>query len=128
MSFEDFHTKALRLFKEAEYPEGDTWNRVLRDTIISGLAADRICAKIIKEGKGVTLLCIMEIAWLEVSTQKHIDRMQETAQVNYAQYGKGSKRGKPKSSGKGSTRGGSSGKPSKPSGKGRKVPLSTNIC
>ena len=40
MNLEDFHTKALRLVKEAEYPEGDTWNRVLRDTIISGLASD----------------------------------------------------------------------------------------
>ena len=72
----------------------------------------------------------MEIARLEVSTQKHIDRM-ETAKVNYVQYGKGSKRGKPKSSGKGSisgSSGGSSGKPFKPSGKGRKVPLPTNIC
>ena len=26
MSLEDFHTKALRLVKEAEYPERDTWN------------------------------------------------------------------------------------------------------
>ena len=42
MSLEDFHTKALRLVKEAEYPEGDTQNRVLRDTIISGLASDKI--------------------------------------------------------------------------------------
>ena len=42
MSLEDFHTKALRLVKEADYPEGDTWNRVLRDTIISSLASDRI--------------------------------------------------------------------------------------
>ena len=42
MSLEDFHTKVLRLVKEAEYPEGDTWNRVLRDTIISGLASDKI--------------------------------------------------------------------------------------
>ena len=54
MSLKDFHTKVLRLVKEAEYPEGDKWNRVLRDTIISGLASDRICAKIIKEGKDVT--------------------------------------------------------------------------
>ena len=29
MSLEDFHTKAPRLVKEAEYPEGATWNRVL---------------------------------------------------------------------------------------------------
>ena len=73
MSLEDFHTKALRLVKEVEYPEGDTWNRVLRDTIMSGLASDRIHAKIIKEGKDVTLPRVMEIAWLEVSTQRHIE-------------------------------------------------------
>ena len=42
MSLEDFHTKALRLIKEAEYPEGDIQNRVLTDTIISGLASDKI--------------------------------------------------------------------------------------
>ena len=30
MSLEDFHTKVLRLVKEAEYPEGDTQNRVLK--------------------------------------------------------------------------------------------------
>ena len=42
MSLEDFHTKALRLVKEAEYPEGDTWDRVLRDTINSDLASDKI--------------------------------------------------------------------------------------
>ena len=37
MSLEDFHTKVLWLVKGAKYPEGDVWNRVLRDTIISGL-------------------------------------------------------------------------------------------
>ena len=66
----------------------------------------------------------MEIAQLEVSTQRHIDRMQKTAKVNYIQYGKGSKKGKAKSSGRGSTSGGSggsSGKPSISSGKGKKV-------
>ena len=62
MSLEDFHTKALRLVKKAEYPEGHTQNRVLRDTIISSLAFDRIHAKIIKEGKDVTLSRVMEIA------------------------------------------------------------------
>ena len=62
MSLEDFHTKALRLVKEGEYPEGDTWDRVLRDTIISGLASDKIHTKIIKEGKDVTLARVMEIA------------------------------------------------------------------
>ena len=34
----------------------------------------------------------MEIARLEVSTQQHIDRMQETVKINYVQYGKGSKK------------------------------------
>ena len=33
---------------------------------------------------------------------RHIDRIQETAKVNYIQYGKGSKKGKAKSSGRGS--------------------------
>ena len=32
MSLEDFHTKALCLVKEAEYPEGDTHDCILRDT------------------------------------------------------------------------------------------------
>ena len=94
MSLEDFHTKALRLMKEAENPEGDTWNRILRDTLISGLASDKTRAKITKEGKDVTLPIVMEIARLEVSTQRHIDRMQDTAKIKFVQYGKGSKKGK----------------------------------
>ena len=68
MRLEDFHTKVLRLVKEVDYPEGDTWNRLLRDTIISGLASDRIHAKIIKEGKDLTSGQIMENNCLEVST------------------------------------------------------------
>ena len=42
----------------------------------------------------------MEIARLEVSTQHHLERMQETAKVNYVQYGKStkSKERKPQSS------------------------------
>ena len=120
MSLEDFHTKALRLVKEGEYPEGDTWDRVLRDTIISG----------------VTLARVMEIAQLEVSTQRHTDRMQETTKVNYVHYGKGSKKvkSKPRPSGSGGSSSGGSGSRvnagnmGKPSGKGKKVPLPTDIC
>ena len=41
-----------------------------------------------KEGHEVSLAQVMEIARLEVSTQQHLDRMQETAKVNYVQYGK----------------------------------------
>ena len=60
--------------KEAEYPEEDKQSGILRDIIISGLASDRIHAKV-KEGKDVTLPRVMEIARLEVSTQRHIERM-----------------------------------------------------
>ena len=34
----------------------------------------------------------MEIARLEVSTQHHLDRMQDTVKVNYVQYGKSTKK------------------------------------
>ena len=71
----------------------------------------------------------MEIARLEVSTQQHLDRMQETAKVNCVQYGKSTKSKK----GKKSTQSGASGNShrgdrghgmsSKPSGKGRKLPF-----
>ena len=47
----------------------------------------------------------MEIARLEVSTQQHLERMQETAKVNYIQYGKStkSKKGKKPQSGAGAS-------------------------
>ena len=87
---EDFHTKAIRLVTQAGY-EGGAKDRVLRDTIISGIASEKIRAKIVKEGHEVTLNQVMEIARLEVSTQHHLDRIQETAKVNYVQYGKSTK-------------------------------------
>ena len=72
----------------------------------------------------------MEIARLEVSTQQHLERMQETAKVNYVQYGKstkGKKGKKPQQSGAGASshRGNRS---SKPSGKGRKLPFPPDTC
>ena len=54
MSLEDFHTKAMTLVTQAGY-EGDTKDQVLRDTIISGIASEKIRAKIVKEGHKVTL-------------------------------------------------------------------------
>ena len=76
----------------------------------------------------------MEIARLEVSTQQHLDRMQETAKVNNVQYGKSTKSKK----GKKSTQSGASGNShrgnrghgmsSKPSGKGRKLPFPQDTC
>ena len=76
----------------------------------------------------------MEIARLEVSTQQHLDRMQETAKVNYVQYGKSTKNKK----GKKSTQSGASGSSHrgdrghgmscKPSGKGKKLPFPQDTC
>ena len=54
MSLEDFHTKAMRLVIQAGY-EGDAKDQVLRDTIISGIASEKIRAKIVKEGHVVSL-------------------------------------------------------------------------
>ena len=99
---------------------------MLRDTIISGLASDKIRAKIVKEGHGVTLDQVMEIARLEVSTQQHLERMQETIKVNYIQYGKSTKakKGKKPQSGAGA----SGHRGSKPSGKGKKSPFPLDTC
>ena len=76
----------------------------------------------------------MEIARLKVSTQQHSDRMQDTAKVNYVQYGKSTKSKK----GKRSTQSGASGSShssnrghgtsSKPSGKGKELPSPQDTC
>ena len=76
----------------------------------------------------------MEIARLEISTQQHLDRMQETTKVNYVQYGKSTKNKKGRKSTHPGTSGGSykgdrgHGTSSKPSGKGRKLPFLQDTC
>ena len=76
----------------------------------------------------------MEVARLEISTQNHLDRMQETAKVNYVQYGKSTKNKKGKRTQQSTTSGGSDrsgrghGSTSKPSGKGRKLPFLQDTC
>ena len=76
----------------------------------------------------------MEIARLEVSTQQHLDRMQETAKVNYVQYGMSTKSKKAKKSTQSGASGGSyrgnrgHGTSSKPSGKGKKLPFLQDTC
>ena len=133
MSLEDFHTKAMGLVTQAGY-EGDAKNQVLRDTIISGISSEKIRAKIVKEGHTVTLNQVMEIARLEVSTQHHLDRMQETTKVNYIQYGRLTKNKKGKKSAQSGASGGSyrgdrdHGTSSKPSGKGKKLPFPQDTC
>ena len=54
LSLEDFHMEALRLVAQTGYT-GAAKDKVLRDNIISGLASDKIWAKIVKEGHEVTL-------------------------------------------------------------------------
>ena len=116
MSLEDFYTKAMRLVTQAGY-EGDAKDQVLRDTIISGIASEKIRAKIVKEGHKVTLI------------QHHLDRMQDTVKVNYVQYGKSTKNKKGKKSTQSGASGGNHrgnrghGTSSKPSGKGKKLPF-----
>ena len=136
LSLEDFHTKALRLVAQAGYT-GAAKDKVLRDNIISGLASDKIRAKIVKEGHEVTLNQVMEIARLEVSMQQHLDRMQETAKMNYVQYGKltKSKKKKPQSSagatgqGAGSHKGAGGHRGPRPSGKpNKRPPLLPDTC
>ena len=125
----------MRLVTQAGYT-GDAKDRVLRDTIISGLASDKIRAKIVKEGHGVNLKRVMEIARLEVSTQQHLERMQETAKVNYVRYGKStkSKKGKkPQSGASGSGAGGHNAgaghRGSRPGGKfNKRPPLLPDTC
>ena len=93
-----------------------------------------IRAKIVKEGHAVTLNQVMEIARLEVSTQHHLDRMQEAVKVNYVQYGKSTKHKKGKKSTQSATSGGNHrgdrghGTNSKPGGKGKKLPFSQDTC
>ena len=76
----------------------------------------------------------MEIARLEVSTQNHLNRMQETAKINYVQYGKSTKNKKGKMSqhstpSTGSDRG-RRGHGTQPRlhGKGKKIPLPPGTC
>ena len=76
----------------------------------------------------------MEIARLEVSTQHHLDRMQETAKVNYIQHSKSTKNKKGKKSTQSGASGGNyrgnrgHGTSSNPGGKGKKLPFLQDTC
>ena len=74
----------------------------------------------------------MEIARQEVSIQQHLERMQETAKVNYIQYGKStkSKKGKKPQSSAGASGSGAGGhRGSRPSGKfNKRPPLPPDTC
>ena len=76
----------------------------------------------------------MEIARLEVSTQHHLDRMQDSVKVNYVQCGKSTKNKKGKKSTQSGASGGNHrgnrghGTSSKPSGKGKKLLFLQDTC
>ena len=76
----------------------------------------------------------MEIARLEVSTQHHLDRMQDTVKVNYVQYGKSTKNKKGKKSTQSGASGGNHrgdrghGTSSKPGEKSKKLPFPQDTC
>ena len=71
---------------------------------------------------------------MEVFMQHHLDRMQETAKVNYVQYGKSTKNKKSKKSAQSGASGGNHkgdrghGTSSKPVGKGKKLPFLQDTC
>ena len=69
MNLEDCKIKAVKCIKQTEYPEPST-DCILRDTTISGIFSNKVRAKIVKEGKDVTLEYIVEISSLEVPCQK----------------------------------------------------------
>ena len=75
----------------------------------------------------------MEIARLEVSTQHHLDRMQDTVKVNFVQYGKSTKKKGKKSAQSGASGGNhrgdrGHGTSSKPGGIGKKLPFLQDTC
>ena len=68
LEFRGLSHKSFEVSGKMLVTQGPTKDKVLRDNIISGLASDKIQAKIVKEGHEVTLNRVMEIARLEVST------------------------------------------------------------
>ena len=93
MTLEEFHARARILMEEAEYPTNAMKQRMLRDTVITGITDDNIQAKIAKEGNAIILDQVMEISRLKVATQHQLSQMQETskASIHYLKYGQNSK-------------------------------------
>ena len=95
MSLEDFHSKAIRLIKEADYP-ANMRDRVLRDTLISGISCDTSRAKIIKKGKDVKLEDVLETCRMETAIRQQMASIGETSNISYLKYGNNKKNPKPK--------------------------------
>ena len=61
MTLEQFITKATLLVDEARYP-AEHKDRMVCDTLITGISNDIVCWKIIKKGPNVTLAQVLEIS------------------------------------------------------------------
>ena len=60
MTLEQFTTKATLLVDEARYQAGHK-DRMVHDTLITGISNDMVHGKIIKKGPNITLTQVLEI-------------------------------------------------------------------
>ena len=97
MTLEQFVTKDTLLVDEARYTS-EQKDRMVHDTLISGISNDAVCGKIIKKGPNVTLAQHLETSRLEKATQQSLSQMSNTKPlVNYVLYDKKKKKNKVKS-------------------------------
>ena len=86
MTLEQFITKATLLVDEAGYPAGHK-DRIVHDTLITGISNDTVSGKIIKKGPNITLTQVLEISHLEMATQQSLSQMSHTkSSINYIRY------------------------------------------
>ena len=77
MTLEQFVTKAALLVDEARYHAGHK-DRMVCDTLITGISNDTVHGKIIKKGPNITLTQVLEISHLETATQQSLSQMSQT--------------------------------------------------
>ena len=99
MPLENFVTKVTLLEDKAQYP-ATMKERVIWDTLISGIFCEKTHDRITKKGGNVTLKEVKDIARVEYSTKLTINSMNDPvkANVNYLKYdrnlGKGKRKGR----------------------------------
>ena len=99
MPLENFVTKVTLLVGEAQYPAAMK-ERVIWDTIISGISCEKTHNKITRKGGNLTFKEVKDITQMEYSTKLTINLMNETVKssVNYLKYnrnhGKGKRKGR----------------------------------
>ena len=86
ITLEQFITKATLLVDEARYPAGHK-DRMVHETLITGISNDTVHGKIIKKGPNITLTQVLEISHLEMATQQSLLQMSHTKlSINYIRY------------------------------------------